>query len=157
MSTLEFPANPVPNQIYSFGYSTWYWDGEAWNVYPASSIDIKSVTMLNGLSGPVQITAGPNVSVSISGQNIAIGASVGGGGRGASVGGGGGGGLIGGVETLNGLAGNLEITAGENISVTLDELSIRIASSGGAVGVFDGGAPDSDYGGLNDIDAGGVT
>lgn len=149
MAALNFPDNPVNGQVFApYGTTSDYW---VWNstfgYWKLSQASVGGVSTVNGLSGPIEITAGSNISVSLSGQSIRI----------ESQTGGGGGNIVSGVSSLNGLLGDLEITAGENISVTLDELSIRIASSGGAVGVFDGGAPDSDYGGIANIDCGGVT
>jgi len=46
-ATLEFPSNPSVNQVYSIGYSSWYWDGEAWNVYPATMISLGDLMSIN--------------------------------------------------------------------------------------------------------------
>jgi hypothetical protein len=36
---LDFPANPSPNDTYSFGGKTWIWNGEYWRLQSAGSIN----------------------------------------------------------------------------------------------------------------------
>lgn len=51
---LAFPSNPSVNQVYTYGYSSWRWDGESWNVYPSSMLNIQIVTAVNGITGNVK-------------------------------------------------------------------------------------------------------
>lgn len=46
---------------------------------------------------------------------------------------------VGGVSTVNGLSGQIQITAGSNVTVNMDGQAIRISSSGGTGGSFIGG------------------
>lgn len=40
---LAFPSNPSVNQVYTYGYSSWRWDGEAWNLFPSSMLNVQIV------------------------------------------------------------------------------------------------------------------
>jgi hypothetical protein len=40
---LAFPSNPSVNQVYQYGLNAWRWDGEAWNVYPSSMLNVQVV------------------------------------------------------------------------------------------------------------------
>ena len=78
MAELNFPSSPVDGQVYAPNGATadyWKWNatGSYWRVV---RVDVAS---LNGLTGPVEITAGTNVTVSIDGQAIRIASSGGGG------------------------------------------------------------------------------
>lgn len=55
--TINFPASPVVNDLYSFGVKTWKWDGVAWNMLGA------------GLSGREILTAPKSYFVRTDGSN----------------------------------------------------------------------------------------
>jgi hypothetical protein len=74
---------------------------------------------LNGLTGPLSITAGSNVTISASGSTIQISSSG-----------------SGGVSSLNTLTGALSIVAGSGITVTPSGSNITIAASGSVVSSF---------------------
>jgi len=74
---LDFPPSPSLNEIYTFGGSSWIWNGSAWNVYSIVSGNV--VTRLNGLTGGVTLAAGSNVTLTPVGNTITISASGGGG------------------------------------------------------------------------------
>jgi len=44
---LAFPSNPTVNQVYTYGYSSWRWDGEAWQVFPVTTISIDDLFTIN--------------------------------------------------------------------------------------------------------------
>jgi Collagen triple helix repeat (20 copies) len=83
MSALSFPSSPGDGELYApNGTTANYW------VYSASggywrTIHV-NVSTLNGLSGPVEVTAGSNVTVTLAGQAIRIASSGSGGGSGTT-------------------------------------------------------------------------
>lgn len=38
---LDFPDNPLPGDIYTFGAKSWTWDGEQWNLTSPSSLEVR--------------------------------------------------------------------------------------------------------------------
>lgn len=40
---LSFPSNPSVDQVYTFGYSSWRWDGYAWNAFPSAMLQVAVV------------------------------------------------------------------------------------------------------------------
>jgi hypothetical protein len=72
---LDFPPSPSLNEIYTFGGSSWIWNGSAWNVYSTTAV----VNTLNGLTGTVGLSAGSGITLTSAGNTITISASGGGG------------------------------------------------------------------------------
>ena len=63
MPTLNFPTNPSPNQIYSFGGKTWIWNGFGWQLSPSGAINgivVGNVTPASG--GFTTISATGNIT-----------------------------------------------------------------------------------------------
>jgi hypothetical protein len=40
MSTINFPNNPTPGELFPFGGKTWQWNGNYWGVYSGSTLSI---------------------------------------------------------------------------------------------------------------------
>lgn len=83
---LNFPLNPVADDIYTEGGTTWKYDGVTWNVDSSlSAINIfQTFGADTGLASPIvgldtlNIVGGSNVTTSVSGRNIIINSSGGG-------------------------------------------------------------------------------
>lgn len=82
MAELSFPTGPSDGQVYApNGVTSDYW---VWNNTGGYWRSVRVlVSVLNGLTGPVEVTAGSNVTVTVVGQAIQIASSGGGGGGGA--------------------------------------------------------------------------
>lgn len=39
MAAIDFPANPITNQLFQSGDRTWIWDGTAWTLLVVSNTD----------------------------------------------------------------------------------------------------------------------
>lgn len=83
---LNFPLNPVADDFYTEGGTTWKYDGVTWNVDSSlSAINIfQTFGADTGLASPIvgldtlNIVGGSNVTTSVSGRNIIINSSGGG-------------------------------------------------------------------------------
>jgi hypothetical protein len=63
---LDFPANPSPNDIYSFGDKTWIWTGQGWRLN--SSGNLITVGIVDAIGN---VTGGNiNTANTVSGGNI---------------------------------------------------------------------------------------
>lgn len=76
---LDFPSNPLLNQVYAANGKAWRWNGYAWETHNVS-LAVNYVSDVNGISGSVSLTAGSNVTITKSGQTLTISSSGGGGG-----------------------------------------------------------------------------
>ena len=77
---LDFPTNPSVNQIYTYGGRSWQWNGTAWDVYSPAGGLTQYVSLLNGLCGSINLSAGTSISVTPSGNTLTIAYTGGGGG-----------------------------------------------------------------------------
>ena len=69
---IDFPSSPSIDDTYTYGGKTWIWNGYAWKLSTTSSV----VASLNGLTGNLSVTAGDNISVTVSGTDIVVGADL---------------------------------------------------------------------------------
>ena len=70
---IDFTPNPTQGDLYNYLDSSWSWNGVAWDKVDATiSFYVNSI---NGISGPVGISAGNNIIISVSGQTLTIGAT----------------------------------------------------------------------------------
>jgi hypothetical protein len=122
---LDFPTSPTLNEIYTFGGSSWIWNGTAWNVYSIVSGNV--VTQLNGLTGGVTLAAGSNVTLTPVGNTITI----------SSAGGSGGGGATG-ATGPTGPQGNTGATGATGATGPVGDYVISLSGLTGAVGLTDG-------------------
>lgn len=72
---LNFPTSPDLNDIYTFGGSSWIWNGSGWVSYNPSAENV--VDSLNGLTGSVLLGEGSNITLTPSGNTIIIGSDSG--------------------------------------------------------------------------------
>jgi hypothetical protein len=79
---LNFPTSPTLNEVYTFGGSSWIWNGSGWVSYNPNAENV--VDSLNGLTGSVLLGEGSNITLTPSGNTIIIGASGGFGATGAT-------------------------------------------------------------------------
>jgi hypothetical protein len=69
---LDFPANPSPNDIYSFGDKTWIWNGQGWALNPSGNITANNISVVGNVTAAYyfgnasQLEAVPNTTVSSS-------------------------------------------------------------------------------------------
>jgi hypothetical protein len=119
---LDFPPSPSLNEIYTFGGSSWIWNGTAWNVYSIVSGNV--VTQLNGLTGGVTLAAGSNVTLTPVGNTITI----------SSAGGSGGGGATG-ATGPTGPQGNTGATGATGATGPVGDYVISLRGLTGAVGL----------------------
>jgi hypothetical protein len=92
----KFPLNPKLNQLHSCtGGFSYYWDGWGWQFLPGASLGYYAVSSQNnvftglnqftigisapnivnnilGITGPVGISAGSNITISVSGKTLII-------------------------------------------------------------------------------------
>ena len=50
---LAFPTNPSVDQVYTYGYSSWRWDGYAWNACPSAMLQVQIVASEVSVSAPL--------------------------------------------------------------------------------------------------------
>jgi hypothetical protein len=70
---VDFPINPSIGTTHSISTNEWIYDGYGWKAKDISSNYVQS---LNGVTGPVGISAGSNITISASGNTLTISAAV---------------------------------------------------------------------------------
>ena len=68
---LDFPSSPALGTIYFFEGNSWRWNGYGWEAY-STSTGFPYVESLNGLSGPLSVSGGSDITVSLTGRNIVL-------------------------------------------------------------------------------------
>lgn len=67
MTVLDFPSNPVVDQIFTHNGQAWYWDGVAWRIYNAQGLPGDT-----GPTGPIGPT-GPQGEIGLDGPTGPLG------------------------------------------------------------------------------------
>jgi hypothetical protein len=150
--SVDFPINPSIGTTYSISTNEWIYDGYGWKAKDISSNYVQS---LNGVTGPVGISAGSNITISASGNTLTISAAVLSGTTGAT----GATGPVGPyVISFNGLTGSIGLSAGIDITIQGSGNTLTIASPTlyGICGAFYASSLSTGllYGGLLTINAG---
>lgn len=65
----NFPVNPSSGQIYSFEDMAWIYNGYAWERYDPTPNEVYTI---NGITGDIGLSAGTDVTISITGKTFTI-------------------------------------------------------------------------------------
>jgi len=66
---LNFPANPITGATFSFEDVSWTYNGYAWQKYDTTANEVYTI---NGLTGDIGLSAGPDISISLVGKTFTI-------------------------------------------------------------------------------------
>ncbi len=143
---LNFPTTSTTGTVYTEGNRTWIWNGRFWQASSTSAGFVGST----GTQGQVGFTGSRGAFDAIGFTGSA--------GTGSAIT------VVGNTTTLTNNLTKITFTgSGVSSTVTNNQVTITITGSTVtststliAIGNFDGGFPNSNYGGINSIDAGGV-
>lgn len=67
--SFNFPANPITGATFSFENVSWTYNGYAWRKYDTTANEFYTI---NGLTGDIGLSAGPDISISLVGKTFTI-------------------------------------------------------------------------------------
>lgn len=74
---INFPSSPTIGQVYEYQSIRWRWNGVAWDKYEVFTFNgltanVEGVSRFNGLTGPVGISAGQLIDITLTGSTFTI-------------------------------------------------------------------------------------
>jgi hypothetical protein len=129
---INFPNSPVLNEPYTYNGVTWKWDGVSWVVSndnlrgatgATGAIPTDYVSAINGSTGSLGLSAGDNITITLSGRTFTIASTATAGGITGPY-----------VRTVNGFTGGVTLAAGSGITLSSINGTISIAITGTVTG-----------------------